>query len=525
MTTRSTSLADSLSRMVFLLRDEPDDREAQKSAFRALLTRLSEQAVVVQATPDGRLMVDGDAVDAEMVSADSLRRQLLSHGIGEVSIPGSLSPGQLLIIMRAFAAAPGTFPRLQQMADHFTVSGIDGVALAPPIVPVPPTPVVSTPAPAAPAPPPVPPVPAAEPSAEPEMSALGPDAVNEESVGLLHFVTMEMKSLGELDELLLVLEQDPNSPRAGDVLNEVLAFGEMASQKEQWGDLLRAASTIIRQEALAGEESQRRLYGIALKRLVTRRVLEKFAHLLQQTETRGEATTVLRRMGADSTEVLMQLLIAEQDVGQRRIYFNAVTQMTEGTDLLVHMLGHDEWFVVRNVADLCGEMKLEAAVPALARRMTHSDERVRRAATSALSRIGSAGTIEPLRHALQDTSAAVRLQAAAGLEDARAKNLVPALARLVEEEAHPEVQREMLHALGRIGTPEAVEALIRACEPGRGLFKKKPVAIRVEAIEGLRLAGGPASRSTLQDMEKDKEEEVRRAASLALKSLMTAPPD
>ena len=239
-------------------------------------------------------------------------------------------------------------------------------------------------------------------------------------------------------------------------------------------------------------------------------------------EYRADATTLLlRRMGADSTEILMRLLIAEQDVGQRRTYFNAVTQMTEGTEAAGAHVGHDEWFVVRNVAELCGEMKLEAAVPALAKRMTHSDERVRRAATSALVRIGSAGTVEPLRRALQDTSAAVRLQAATGLEDARAKNLVPALTRLIEEEAHPEVQREMLHALGRIGNPDAVEALIRASEPGRGLFKKKPISIRVEAIEGLRLAGGPASKAALQDREKDKEDEVRRAAGLALKSPMT----
>ncbi|MEO8199481.1 MAG: HEAT repeat domain-containing protein [Gemmatimonadota bacterium] len=506
--TRSSSLADSLSRVVSLLRDEPEDKEAQKSAFRALLVRLSEEALVVVADSDGRLLVDSEVVSTDVPGAEPLRRQLLSHGIAELSIPAGLSPANLLTVMRALAAAPGTFPRLQQLADHFTVSGIDGVMLGPPgrLSPIHPE------------------IPPQEPSPESsrvELAGLGPDAVNEESVGLLHFVTMEMKSLGELDELLITLEQDPGSARVGDILNEVLSFGELANQKEQWTDLLRAAVTLIRQESMLQDESQRRLYSIAIKRLVNRRTLEKFAHLLQQTETRPDATTVLRRMGADSTEVLMQLLIAEQDVGQRRILFNAVTQMTEGTDLLVHMLGHDEWFVVRNVAELCGEMQLEAAVPALAKRMTHADERVRRAATSALARIASPGTFDPLRRALQDTSPAVRLQAAAGLEDARAKTLVPVLTRLIEEESHPEVQREMLHALGRIGTPDASEALIQASHAGRGFFKKKPVGLRVEAIEGLRLAGGPASKAALQDLEKDKDAEVSRAAGLALKSLMT----
>jgi HEAT repeat protein len=197
--------------------------------------------------------------------------------------------------------------------------------------------------------------------------------------------------------------------------------------------------------------------------------------------------------------------------------------MTEGTELLVHMLGHDEWFVVRNVAELCGEMRLEAAVPALARRLTHSDERVRRAATSALGRIGSPGTMEPLRKALQDTSALVRMQAATSLEGTRARNLVPALSRLVEEETQADVQREMLHALGRIGSPDAIETLIRASQPARGLFKKKALGLRIEAIEGLRQAGGPAAVAALQDLEKDKEESVRKAAAQALKTTLTIP--
>jgi HEAT repeat protein len=82
----------------------------------------------------------------------------------------------------------------------------------------------------------------------------------------------------------------------------------------------------------------------------------------------------------------------------------------------------------------------------------------------------------------------------------------------------------MLHALGRIGSPEAIETLIRASQPARGLFKKKALGLRVEAIEGLRLAGGPAAIAALQDLEKDKEEAIiRKAANQALKTTLTTP--
>jgi len=520
--TRSSDIADSFARVVFLLRDIPEDKEAQKSAFRALLARITDQPVRLT-VGNGRLLVGGEEVEPETPGTIALRRQLLGHGIGDLSIPPGLNPGQLLTVIRAVASPVGAYPRLQQLADHFTVSGVDGIRIIPP-EPAPPTPPAET------SPRQTPPsIPAilAEPSHratnEVEIKALGPDAANEESVGLLHFVTLELKSIGRLDELLIELDRNPDSPVAGELLNEAVAFGDTAMQKEQWGEVVRVAGTLIRLEGKAHDESQRRLYGIALRRLISKTTLEKVARLLPQSDQRAEVTNVLRRVGADATETLIQLLCSETDVGHRRAYFNAVTQMTEGTELLVHMLGHDEWFVVRNVAELCGEMKLEAAVPALARRLGHSDERVRRAATSALGRIGSSGTMEPLRKALQDTSALVRMQAATSLESSRARNLVPALSRLVEEETHTDVQREMLHALGRIGTPEAIETLIRASQPARGLFKKKALGLRVEAIEGLRLAGGPAAVAALQDLEKDKDESVRKAANLALKTALTTP--
>ena len=517
--TRSSAIADSFARVVFLLRDIPDDKEAQKSAFRALLVRITDQPIHFT-VGNGRLLVDGEEVEPETPGTIALRRQLLGHGVGDLSIPAGLNPGQLLTVIRAIAAPVGAYPRLQQLADHFTVSGVDGIRIIPPEpipVPSPEAPPRQTPAPR----PAILDEPSPRGTNEVEIKSLGPDAANEESVGLLHFVTMELTSIGRLDELLIELDRNPDSAQAGELLNEVVAFGDTAMQKEQWGELVRVAGALVRLEGKTQDDSQRRLYGIALRRLITKSTLEKIARLLPQSDQRAEATNVLRRIGADATETLIHLLCIETDVGHRRAYFNAFTQMTEGTDLLVHMLGHDEWFVVRNVAELCGEMKLEASVPALAKRLGHSDERVRRAATSALGRIGSSGTMEPLRKALQDTSALVRMQAATSLDGIRARNLVPALSRLVEEETQADVQREMLHALGRIGTPEAIETLIRASQPAKGLFKKKALGLRVEAIEGLRLAGGPAAVAALQDLEKDKEESIRKAANQALKTVLT----
>src|SRR5439155_193244 len=78
-------------------------------------------------------------------------------------------------------------------------------------------------------------------------------------------------------------------------------------------------------------------------------------------------------------------------------------------------LEHREWFVVRNVAELIGELGIEAAVPGLARQVEHEDERVRKAVALALAKIGTRAAVEPLRRALHDPSPDVRIQVALGI--------------------------------------------------------------------------------------------------------------
>src|SRR5256884_3849463 len=111
----------------------------------------------------------------------------------------------------------------------------------------------------------------------------------------------------------------------------------------------------------------------------------------------------------------MDRLVASPTMDERRSAFDALRHMTEGTDQLVHALEHREWFVVRNVAELIGELGIEAAVPALARQLEHEDERVRKAVALALAKIGTRTAVEPLRRALHDPSPEVRMQVALGI--------------------------------------------------------------------------------------------------------------
>jgi len=97
----------------------------------------------------------------------------------------------------------------------------------------------------------------------------------------------------------------------------------------------------------------RRQYGIALRRFYTKPVLEGFPACWVRRNIGPPRWGTAARWSA-GVEVLMDVLAAAPTVGERRAVFDALKHMTEGTDQLVHMLDHSEWFVVRNVRSSSG---------------------------------------------------------------------------------------------------------------------------------------------------------------------------
>src|SRR3989475_9449457 len=131
-----------------------------------------------------------------------------------------------------------------------------------------------------------------------------------------------------------------------------------------------------------------------MRRFYTKPVLEGVSRLLGAPKHRAAAVAALQRGGAAGVEVLMDVLAAAPTVGERRAVFDALKHMTEGTDQLVHMLEHSQWFVVRNVAELIGELGMDDAVPALGKCLDHADERVRKAVGLALAKRSEEHTSE-----------------------------------------------------------------------------------------------------------------------------------
>src|SRR5438045_4466848 len=319
-------------------------------------------------------------------------------------------------------------------------------------------------------------------------------------------------------DLIAQLKEKPDGPQVGELLAILGRQLETAMKANRTLQALAILAGIVHAEQQVTDATRRRQYSIALKRMYSKSLLEVIAEVANHPTDREDALLVLRRAGEDGVEVLLDLLVAAPTIEERRGIFMALTGMKEGTDQLVHMLGHHQWFVVRNVAELAGELGLEEAVPALAQQLEHDDERVRKAVATALAKIGSSAAAEPLRRALRDKSPEVRMQAAIGVGRKSIALAMP-LVVAMEEEEDENVERELILALGRIGSASAVQALIKFAQPGGRLFGRKPAGLRATAVEALRLAATPAAIGTLEGLTDDGDKQVRAAAQAALTDL------
>jgi HEAT repeat protein len=520
MTTPTTILSD-LASVVLLFRDHPERRDEQKAAFKRFAGAYPDQDNTLRLTSLG-FRWNGADVPAATGELSALHSQLGGHGVGEIRIPVGLMTSTLLSLVRTLAAPAGTYGSLDHLVARLDAAGVGIVQVLPPpagegaaelpitlLEPISP----ATINPVAPVPPR-----GAKPDEDRHIDILGPDAMNEAGIGMMHFASLQPHSIDATANIVGEIASAQTSNQRTEALNALVAAGENAAHHAEWKEVLRAAFGLIELERSEEVGSPSRSYGIALRRLLPRSSLERIGWLTAHGNMKAEATAVMRRMGADGTEVLLNLLVNSEEMLERRAYFSALKEMSEGGPLLVHMLSHDQWFVVRNVAELCGELREEKAVPALSRLMAHHDERVRRAVAGALAKIGGTAAVEPLRRAFHDPSAAVRLQAAQDLDARKNRTVAMSLAVAATEESKHDVQREMYLALGRIGSNDALQALRKGAQPGGKFFKRKPTATRLAAIEGLH-AAGPSGASVLKELMEDEEPEVREAVQRALTTL------
>ena len=350
--------------------------------------------------------------------------------------------------------------------------------------------------------------------------AIGAPTIRDESTRIIEGA-IKRKSLATMsdDELIDQLRTGVTLQNAMPVLEELAMVAEVRARESRWEVVARVFDAVVNNEVSAEHNAElRRAYTIGLRRLTKPTLLRGIASLLpRRPDLRDPLHAVLLRLGPDGAEALIDLLTSADSLTDRRAYLAALVKIRDAVPTLMHLLGDNRWYVVRNAIDLLGEMRAVEAENALLDVAAHREERVRRSVATALARLGTARSIQAVQHMLTDAVPEVRVHAVQGLGSVKSPRAVSVLSRALDGETDPEVQAVILAALGRQATDEAVARLTKAAEPEGRLFKRKPTALRVSAVQALAEANTPAAQAAIRRFADDKDRDVRDAAVRALK--------
>jgi hypothetical protein len=505
----SLTFAQHFARLVWLLLNQSDAIDEQKAALRSTLLASRETAVTL-APREWRLYANSEVVPETLTGVQDLTAQLVGHAIQELRVDQGALPPDVLGVARILASEPMPGSAAQAFTDK--LKALDAKTVR-----------ATTEA----------PVETQRPSQLTPRMTMGIDATTipgtEEksgegtpAVGMANITTDDSGSFlafsavqaskGSVQDLLNQLDATKNVNVTTRLLDELVTIAETAQREGKLETVAEAFHGVVKREETAEPADLKRAYVMAIRRMSKPTLLRAVAQLLPRRPEKDDLVmTVITRAGEDGADAMIEQLVAAQSVSDRRIYFNALVKLNAGINALIHMLGDARWYVVRNAAELLGEMGVPEGETPLIETLQHDDDRVRRAVSVALAKLGTPKAIEALRKMLKDGAPQVRMQAAIGLAAMKGARTATTLTTALDDEHDQEVQLALLSALGKIATPDAVQKLIKAAEPETRLFKRKASAYRVAAVQALGDARTPAALTALQSFLQDKDKEVRDA--------------
>jgi HEAT repeat protein len=553
----SVTFARHYARLLWLLLHEPANVDEQKASLRALVTVSKDGAVTLTASGDS-LAVNATAVPGALSGVRDVARQMGSHGVSEVAFDAGAAAAGMLGSARLLAgeAAIGDGGSAALSALH--ALGVTGVRFVARPVPQPATAAVLVAAavvalaevPSAPASLVAAAAPASEPASLPDFELAEVDVVDEQAMqaklrptpranvaipassesrgdegGMFEQFAASRSRATSHTELLARLDQATGVNVVTRVLDDLVAMAESAARDARPALVCEILCRVTQREPQIHEFESKRAFVMAQRRLARPQLLRVVTQELPHAADRRDAyIAVLVRAGEDGADAIIEQIAAISGQNERRVYFDALLQLQAGIPTLIHMLGDARWFVARNAAEVLGEMGAREAEPQLTELLRHHDDRVRRAATGALMRLGTTRAMNAIQEALKDGAPTMRMQAAAALVARKDVKTAGTLVRALEDEKDDEVQAAFLLALGKLATPDAVQRLLKAAEAERGLFRKKSTAFRVAAVQGLGEARTPEAAEALKGLVSDKDDDVAASAKVALQRIAKATP-
>jgi HEAT repeat protein len=326
-------------------------------------------------------------------------------------------------------------------------------------------------------------------------NALPPDVEAHRLVDLLAVATPEgaRSPLARMAEVVLELVTQ----------RDYRTLAEAAAALARWRRSEDAGVAAAAQRALGGCISDGTLSGM-VGLIADARVPE---------EQRQAAATALGSVGERAMPLLFDAYLAAPDDAAREAYARAVEAMGM---LAVAYLGTRAAAEVvepaRAAATLLGSVGLPGAVAVLGAPARHADAGVRRAAIASLARLGGSDAARLVVGALRDADPGVRFEAAGGVARLGARAFAGIVLGRLMEEPDDGVAVALIETLGRLKEPRAVPHLAELGRGAGGVFRRRPLSLRVAAIRALAHIGTPEALAAIEPFKSEKNFELRNAA-------------
>jgi HEAT repeat protein len=298
-------------------------------------------------------------------------------------------------------------------------------------------------------------------------------------------------------------------------LQDALSHG---AREQHWTQVLHAAFGLV---LLAPRvpHTDRATFAIGLRRALQRPTL---AALVRQSEgdlpSRDPTATILRWVGLDAVEVVLDRLRGGEAPGVRGFLYDVVGGVPTAYPLVAAMLRSSLSHEVRHAAAILGRLGNGEAVVLLQPLLAHPDESVRHAAVGALGSLHQGSAADALRLALHHPAPRTRAAAAEAIAVWRGGALAILLVAALETERDREAWNAYVLALGRIGSLEACTALARAALARRNLLRRRGYSSRqrLAAVSALGLSSTAYARDMLQRLTRENDGVVSPAAGRLL---------
>ena len=499
----SATFARHFARLVSLLMHEMSNVDEQKMSLRALVT-LSKSGPVAMWPQEWHLFSNGVEIPGALTGVQDTAAQMAAHSLVRTEIAAGANAADLLGLARIIASTATPGDGGAHVKQKFAALNAKRITF-------------EVPAPAAP-----PPVSAEAPTVKVAVDAR--EAANAQAAAAAAaqkaiFAELLPADVSKLtaEELFALLDKAERPDDHTRILDDLVSLAEHSVRVGKGvavGDIFQG---VVQRDARVPDGDIKRAYSFAIRRMSKPALLRAVATLIpKKPERKQHFYEVLERTAEEGAEALIEQISQAQTSEDRRSLFEVLVELPAAIPALTRMLNDSRWFVVRNAADLLGEMNATAAETALIDLLRHSDDRVRRSATNALLKLGTPSALKTIYEAVNDASPEVRMQAAAAISTKRDGRTSSTLIRAIEDEDDADVQVAMIAALGRVATNDAVQKLQKLAEPEARLFRKKSLNIRVAAVQALGEARTPAAVAALKELAADKDREIRETASRAL---------